>query len=402
MKKIFLVALLFVPAMLFAQKAEVKNAQKLSRSGKTTEAFAAIEKAKQNDETKNQAKTWKVSGDIHKFVYDEENKKAYIRQEYDKNLMFSNLLAMFEDYIQCDKIEQQPNEKGKIKFKYRKKNADIIAQERINLINGGINFQDDSKKAFKYFAMYVDIPSLPMMAKKELPTNDTLTTEIAYYATMMASRLKDFDSTIKYGKIASDDKKNGVKANQLVCDAYKAKGDTVTWLNTLKEGISKYPKNNSYFFANLVDYYSNNGKANEAMKFADDMIAADPSNPFNTYVKGFLYMNLEDYPNAIKCYLQVLEMDPDYVEANLNLGWIYCKQAMKFSENASTDINDAQFAKDKKVMDDLYRKALPYYEKVRLLKPDNKDFWMNALYRIYYTLNMGNQLKEIEAMMENK
>lgn len=400
MKKIFLFALLFVPAILFAQKAEVKNAQKLAKSGKTTEAIAAIEKAKLHEETKNQAKTWKVAGDVNKTIYDNENKKVYLKQKSDANLMFSNLLAMFENYIQCDKIEQQPNEKGKVKFKYRNKNVEIIFQERVNLINGGINFQEDSKKAFKYFAMYVDVPFLPMMSKKNLPKNDTLTTEIAYYATMMASRNKDYPNTIKYGKIASDNKKNGATASQLLCDAYKTSGDTITWLNTLKEGISKYPKNNSYFFANLVDYYSNNGKISEAMKFADEMIASNPSNPFNTYVKGFLYMNLEDFENAIVCYKKVLTMDPDYVEANLNLGWIYCKQAMKYSETATTDINDPKFAEDKKIMDNIYRKALPYYEKVRTLKPEKKDFWQNALYRIYYTLNMGDKLKEIEALMK--
>lgn len=46
-----------------------------------------------------------------------------------------------------------------------------------------------------------------------------------------------------------------------------------------------------------------------------------------------------------------------------------------------------------------YEKAKPYYEKARELKPDQKDLWLNGLYRVYYNLQMGPEFEEIEKLM---
>ena len=46
-----------------------------------------------------------------------------------------------------------------------------------------------------------------------------------------------------------------------------------------------------------------------------------------------------------------------------------------------------------------YEAAKPYYEKARELKPDQKDLWLQGLYRVYYNLNMGPEFEEIEKMM---
>lgn len=52
----------------------------------------------------------------------------------------------------------------------------------------------------------------------------------------------------------------------------------------------------------MIDYYSNNNKYDEAMQFADDMLAKDPNNTFYLYVKGYLYHNMKDYDKAIEFY----------------------------------------------------------------------------------------------------
>jgi len=399
-KQLLVISLLAMPCVMFGQKSLVKEAGKLAKSSNFTEAVATINKALTSDETKASAYAWDTAGDIQRAINEKENEKAYIRKPYDTTALYNSLLQMYNYYLQCDEFEQIPNKKGKVKFKYRKKNAEVLAIERNNLINGGVNFQNDTKKAFEFFAMYIDIASAPMMKDKNLSVTDTISTEIAYYAAMMASRNKDLDNVIKYAKYAAIDKKNGATAFQFMCEAYKAKKDTASWVLNLKEGIKNYPTQNSYFFANLVDYYTNTGKLAEAMDFADNMLAKDPSNAFNVYVKAFLFMNMKDFDNAIKFYQKALELNPEYAEAYINLGWIYCQKALNYSnENATSDINDPKFAADKKVVQGFYKEALPYYEKVKTLKPDNKELWLNALYTIYYNLNMGDKLKEIEALM---
>ena len=68
----------------------------------------------------------------------------------------------------------------------------------------------------------------------------------------------------------------------------------------------------------MIDYYSNNNKFDEAMQFADDMLAKDPNNTFYLYVKGYLYHNMKDYEKAIEFYNKTIEVDPNYAEAYSN------------------------------------------------------------------------------------
>lgn len=54
-----------------------------------------------------------------------------------------------------------------------------------------------------------------------------------------------------------------------------------------------------------------------------------------------------------------------------------------------------------KVAKDFFTKALPYFEKAHQMKPEESEF-MIALRGIYYNLDMGDKLKEIEAKMSGQ
>ena len=61
-------------------------------------------------------------------------------------------------------------------------------------------------------------------------------------------------------------------------DAYKGIGDTEKFVNTLKEGIEKFPSN-KYLMGSLINYYLESKKEAEALSYLDAAIAKDPSNP---------------------------------------------------------------------------------------------------------------------------
>ena len=62
-------------------------------------------------------------------------------------------------------------------------------------------------------------------------------------------------------------------------------------------------------------------------------------------------------------------------------------------------MNDPKYKEDQATLKAFYEKAKPCYEKARELKPDQKDLWMNGLYRVYYNLDMGPEFEEIEKMV---
>ena len=321
-KVVFSVVLLLAASFTFAQEKAVKEAKKAASA--VTPDFAKAEElingAMTNPETKDQAETWNVAGFIQKRRSEKEMENAYLRKPYDTLQVYKSALNMCKYYFKCDELAQIPNEKGKIKNKYRKPNSAAILAERGNLINGGIQFfnEDKNKEALEYFATYVDIANHPMFADNEIVKGDTLMPQIAYYASLAAMKMEDYASVLKYAPVAKDDKEVGKYAMEFVSTALKAEGDTVQWIASLQEGVQKYP-DYPFFFGNLIDYYSNSKKFDEAMAFADQMIAKDPNNAFNQYVKGYLYHNMEDYDNALTYYKKTIEIDPNYQRLNLSM-----------------------------------------------------------------------------------
>ena len=397
MKRVlFSMVLLMAVSFAFAQEKNVKEAKSIAGEVKPDFAKAEqlINEALTNPETKDNAATWDVAGYIQKRINEKEMENAYLRKPYDTLKVYNSVLNMYNYYVKCDELAQIPNEKGKIKNKYRSANSKTILAERPNLINGGIQYFNLNKNedALKYFAAYVDAATLPMMEKENLLEKDTILPQVAYYATLAADRVGDKDAVMKYAQYALKDKENGQFAMQLLTDAYKAKGDTAKWVEKLQEGIVKFPEN-QYFFANLVDYYSSSNQNDKAMQFADDMLAKDPNN------KLYLYHNMKDYEKAIEFYKKTLDIDPAYAEACSNLGLVYLLQAQEYADKAPADINDPNYATAQAEIKKFYEAAKPYYEKARELKPDQKDLWLQGLYRVYYNLNMGPEFEEIEKMM---
>ena len=413
MKKVlFSMVLLLAASFTFAQEKNVKEAKSIA-SG-TNPDFAKAEQlineALTNPETKDNADTWDVAGFIQRRRSEKEMENAYLRKPYDTVQVYNSAVSMCKYYFKCDELAEIPNEKGKIKNKYRKSNGAAMMAERGNLINGGIYFFNiasqeegdaakvNNQKALDFFGTYVEVAKSPMLEKENLLQTDTVLPQIAYYASLAAAKLEDYPSILKYAPYAQDDKEVGKYAMEFISTALQKGGDTDKWLASLKEGIQKYP-DHAFFFGNLIDYYSNNNKYDEAMQFADEMLAKDPNNTFYLYVKGYLYHNMKDYDKAIEFYTKTTEVDPNYAEAYSNLGLIYCLQAQDFSEKATTDVNDPKYKDDQNTLKAFYEKAKPNYEKARALKPDQRDLWLNGLYRVYYNLDMGPEFEEIEKLM---
>ena len=403
MKRVlFSMVLLMAVSFAFAQEKNVKEAKSIAGDVKPDFAKAEqlINEALTNPETKDNAATWDVAGYIQKRINEKEMENAYLRKPYDTLKVYNSVLNMYNYFVKCDELAQIPNEKGKIKNKYRSANSKTILAERPNLINGGIQYfnLNQNEEALKFFAAYVDAATLPMLEKENLLEKDTILPQVAYYATLAADRVGDKDAVMKYAQYALKDKENGQFAMQLLTDAYKAKGDTAKWVEKLQEGIVKFPEN-QYFFANLVDYYSSSNQNDKAMQFANDMLAKDPNNKLYLYVKAYLYHNMKDYEKAIEFYKKTLDVDPTYAEACSNLGLVYLLQAQDYADKAPTDINDPNYATAQANIKKFYEEAKPYYEKARELKPDQKDLWLQGLYRVYYNLNMGPEFEAIEKLM---
>lgn len=402
--------LLFATAMCIlamgtglAQVKDVKQAKSIANGTNPdfNKAEALIKGAMVNPDTKDMPETWDVAGFISKKYYDEEIKKAFLKTKYDTVRAYNSILNMFNYYNQCDKLAQIPNEKGKVKNKYRKANAATLISERPQLINGGVHFYNMGKneEALKFFGTYVESANYDMLAESNIATTDTLLSQIAFYAVLAADRVGNQEAVIKYAPTAVNEPENGKFALQTLAEAYKAKADTIKFLELLNQGAEKFPAHD-YFFANLVDIYTNKGQIENAMGVADKMIEVNPNNKLSLYIKAFLFHNMKKYDDAIEYYKKTIDVDPEYADAYSNIGLAYIMKAQDLAETMPSDMKDPKYKEINEKVRQMYDMARPFYEKARELEPEKQALWLQGLYRIYYNLNMEKEYAEIESLMK--
>ena len=180
MKRVlFSMVLLMAVSLSFAQMKNAKEAKSMASDVKPNfnQAEKLIKEAMKNPETKDLPDTWDVAGFIQKRIKEEQNdKKGVLKQPYDTLKAYNSILKMFEYYTKCDDLAEVPNEKGKIKNKYRKANASTMLVERPNLINGGIHSfnLDKNKEAFEILCNLCRISFLSYVGRAELAKKDTL------------------------------------------------------------------------------------------------------------------------------------------------------------------------------------------------------------------------------------
>ena len=246
MKKVlFAVALMFGALTVRAQQSVVKEAK--SKKGNPVEAAKIIEAALTNPETANDPNTWKLAGDFQKAIYDAENEKMYLSavdksKVADTTKMYNSLAKLFEYYLKCDEVEQAQVASGALKkAKLRKKNADALKAVRMNLAAGGGDAYNagNYKAALKLFGLFVDVAEAPMFAEDPAVSADTLTSLHAAYASLAANMIEDKENVIKYGNIGKEHKDEGYRS--LMCMAEVYAGDTIQWLEVIKEGAEKFP-----------------------------------------------------------------------------------------------------------------------------------------------------------------
>ena len=395
MKKVlFTVALLAGAFAASAQVSVVKEAKAMKKD--PAAAAKVLEAALTNPETANDPNTWQLAGDLQKAIYDEENMKMYLPGgQADMPKMYNAMLKMFDYYLKCDEVELAGVANGTVKkAKLRKKNQETLLKVRPNLANGGVEAfnVNNYEEAQKYFGLFVDVVENPMFADQAAALKaDTLNSLYANYATMAAGLRdpKDVASVIKYGNIGKENASEGWRALMFMAEVYgdKEQGDSIKWLETIKEGAQRFPEQD-FFVGNIMDYYLQRGMVDEGLAQIDQLIAANEK-PYFLYVKGVLLYEKKDYAGAQAALDKVIAAGGDLAaEAYAKKGDCYFFPAQKIvEENSALSIDDPKYNANEAKIKEAYEQAKPFYEKAKELEPDNQQIWGQMLLRIYWTLN---------------
>lgn len=404
MKRLLLTVALCVAASSasFAQKKAVKEAQGIAKGDKAdfTEARSLIKGALENPETKDDAQTWYVAGFIEDQQFSAERTKQILGQQPNEPVMYDALIAILPYFKKAYELDQLPNEKGKIKPKYSKDIKSILSADHVYYFNGGAYYfdQKDYKKAYDFFNQYLEISELPMFEGSQTAEKDSTFMTVQFYAAVAATQLGDSPTAIKALERAKDTDFRQNDIYQYLAYEYQQAKDTVNFEKVLEEGMAKFP-NEEYFLMNLINNYIYSGRNEKAIEYLNTAITKDPNNSQLYHVMGMVYeTGLKDYANAEKHFSKALELNPEAVESLSSLGRVYYNQGVNKQGEANMINDSKKYQEELTVAKDLFKKALPYFEKAHQLKPDESEYKI-ALRGIYYNLNMGPELEAIEAEM---
>lgn len=362
-----------------------------------------IDQAIKDPLLKDWDQTWFEAAEIYRYFYYDEDIKFSRRERVDTAAMYNLLLDWYKFEIKADSIQQIPNEKGKTSDEVRRKHAQDIHRCLPALIQAGIfyfNNRSDYKMAYNVFDAYFTMADNPII-KSYVDADSIFQQRRAYYSyfpALAAFNMQDWEKTLKYATVAVNDEENGEIATEFICESYGNMGDTVKWLETLKEGLVKFPTAN-YYYNKLLTYYKDDMAELEV--FVEEMTKIDPDKAYNYFVLGFIAQQSKDYEKAINYYKTALEKDPEMTEALNNIGLCYMNQATAYVDSKSNvNYRSAEYKKVLQEEKEYYKKAQPYVEKLRELDPAGIRTWGIPLYQIYFKLAMDKELNDLEKLLK--
>jgi predicted Zn-dependent protease len=179
---------------------------------------------------------------------------------------------------------------------------------------------------------------------------------------------------------------------EYLSEIYKKKKATEAYEKTLRDGFTRYP-DSKFFFTYLIDYYNEAQQPDSAMSVVNSALAHDSENELYLFAKSNLLLNTGDYTGCIALCDSLIARNDQYADAYYNAGLAYINMALI----TKRDMKEGR--QSRRLVNDFYKKSMPYMERYRELAPEEKDKWAAALYNIYLQLNMGKKFVEIDKLL---
>lgn len=395
MKKILICVFICLPLIAWGQKKTMTQVKDYIKSGKNLDKAEKLMTDLLNDSSsRGNEKVWLLLFESQRKQYDQGNEKLYLKEKYDTTALFLVGKRMFDTLEGLDSLDRLPDARGKVKLKYRDRSAELLNIYRPNLFNGGVFLmkKHDFSRAYDFFDTYINSAVKPMFARYQYAERDKRLPEAAYWASYCGYKLEKPQLTLRHTYQALKDSVHLPYMLQYLSETYKLEKDTARYVQTLKDGFSKYPKF-PFFFPRLIDYYSHIGAYDEAMKSCDEALQTDSVNTLFRYAKSSLLLTMGRYKQSFAISKALIAENDTLADAYLNAGLALFDQAVELDKKTQSG------SKKYNQILELYRKAMPYLEKYRAMAPDQKDKWALPLYTIYLNLNMGKQFDEIDKLI---
>jgi tetratricopeptide (TPR) repeat protein len=420
-KYVMLASALLLSVATFAQKNELKAADKAVKKGDMAEVLTILKGAESvmaSASAEEKAQYFFLKGNAH---MDLVNKKI----DTDANMALA--AEAYKSLIATEK------ESGKLK--YSAQAATSITMIKNLLINSGVeatkanNNLDGAKKLYEAY---------------QLDKKDTIN---LYYAASTYVSAKDYDKAMElynelkrlnYSGKATEYLATSKVNSQEVGFASAAERDKAVKIGTHeKPRTEEIPSKRGEIYKNMALILVDKGQIAEAKKAVADARKANPDDSSLMLTEANLYLQTKDFdrykqiitevltknPNdaglvynlgvisanandnaeAEKYYKRAVEIKPDYINAYINLAVLKLQNEKVLIEEmnklGTSDKDMKRYDILKKKREELFRSTLPYLKKAYELDPENVDV-AKTLSGVYGALEMTAEKNALKAKMK--
>jgi len=178
--------------------------------------------------------------------------------------------------------------------------------------------------------------------------------------------------------------------------SYIAKGDEQGALDAIAEAKKIFPNDYTLVISEANIYYKlgDNKKFLEGLKEA---IRIKPNDPQLYYNVGVLTLEQGYAEEAIKAFTKATELKPDYADAYNNIGVAILEKTKPIVDEMNKNLsNFKKYDELNLKQKEVYKEALPYFEKTLELKPNDLGT-LNTLVGLYELLEMYDKQKATKA-----
>ena len=419
-KYVILASALLISVATFAQKDQIKNAEKALKGGDAQGALTQLKDAESliaNAKDTEQAQYYFVQGN------------AFLELANKKVEEGKNLLAAADSYKKLIDVEKTSG-----KQKYSTQAAASITNIKGLLINSAIADTQANKNvdgAKKLYQAY------------ELDKKDTIN---LYYAASTAVNSQDYDLALPmYEELK---KLNYSGKGTMYTAVNKASGNDDSFANAkerdlaVKLGTHEKPKTEAIpskrgeIYKNLALILVQKGRTEDAKKAIADARKANPDDTSLILTEANLYLETKDFDMYKKLVGEALEKDPNNADLVFNLGVIsagaknnadaekYYLKAIEINPNytnAYLNLAALKLEAEKPIIDEMnklgtsakdmkrydvlkaqreavFKGVIPYLKKANELDPKNEDV-SKTLLGVYSALEMTAEAKALKAKM---
>lgn len=415
-KHLLLAGLIMFSAFTWAQKKELKKADKALEALKYTEAMAALAEAEPllgaaDDNTKAyfyliQGETFMAQANKTDFNKLKSSAESLLKAEgLNTDAKMADRLTLAKDNLRVDLVNgaigdqntknyEMAAQKLAEAYNVSKKDTSYLYYAAGNLVNGG--------KFDKALAYYEELLGMGYSGiHDEYSAVNKETGEKATFGSM-----NERDNAVKLGLYISptDRKTESVEADllQKVTLIYMNKGENDKALAVMNKARAANPDDANLMRseADLAYKMGDMAKYNRVM---EEVIKTDPDNPELYYNLGVGAAQLGETEKAREYYLKALEIKPDYSFAQINMAALILQNEGKIVEEmnglGNSKADNKRYDELKEARKEMYKKAMPYLESATQSSPNNIEI-KRTLMNIYSQLGMDDKYKAAKAQVE--